>query len=144
MLFRSLLPHNFVIDRTTNTLHIIDLDEGGVNIVPRREMPAKNTNENLKWFIALQYPNPLREGNRELYTKIQFTAAFLLLTKKFELDQELAELLVVATDLGNILLTADTPGARVWHKNKIEKSGILGQITLIDKKINMFLGVEDG
>ena len=136
----DLLPHNFVIDREANTLHIIDLDEGGIADVPRREMPA-NTDEDSKWFFALRYPNPLRDGNRELYTKVQFAAAFLMLTKNLELD-ELEKLLVVATDLGNELVQADTSETRAWHKGNIPES-ILGHINLIDKKVNEFLGIQN-
>ena len=36
----DLLLHNFVLDRATETLHAIELDEGGIYEVPRRETLA--------------------------------------------------------------------------------------------------------
>ena len=54
----DLLPHNFVLDHLTDMLHIIDLDEGGIDDVPRREW-SENCNDVIdedKWFLPLRYP----------------------------------------------------------------------------------------
>ena len=141
----DLLPHNFVIDRIANTLHIIDLDEGDIDEVPRREIP-ENTDENMKWFSALQYPNPLRNGNKELYTKVQFAAAFLMLTGtiKSEINDEDSKHLVkieqLAAKLGRKLVAADTAAPLT---KAFAVADIAGAINSIDKKINILLGVED-
>ena len=139
----DLLPHNFVLDSTTDTLHVIDLDEGGINNVPGRERPAsfKHESDDSKCFLALRYPNLLQKGNRELYTKVQFAAAVLelasisVLTDKKDLlnFQHLRE---KAKELGNIWVVADAPEADLDEIPTLYSD----LIQSIDEKVDAFLG----
>ena len=50
----DLLLHNFILDRATETLHAIELDEGGIYEVPRRETLAniEGVSDDKKWFLT--------------------------------------------------------------------------------------------
>ena len=81
----DILPHNLVFDMTTQEMTLIDMDEG----VERTDtdtthiLKRKNTylETDYDWFIAISYPNPLR-NNAALYTKAQLLASFLFLMRR--------------------------------------------------------------
>ena len=137
----DLLSHNFVLD-STGTPHIIDLDEGGIDEVPRRETTAniEGATENNKWFLALRYPNALREGHRVLYTKVQFAAAVLSLVPIDVLNSELLDLVKQAKTLGEALYSVD---AEIVYNQFIEEvpDDISILISSIDKEVKKFLRV---
>ena len=134
----DLLSHNFVLDRTTNTLHIIDLDEGGINVVPRRETTAniEGVTEDNKWFLALRYPNALRT-HRVLYTKLQFAAAVLSLVPIAVLNKDLTALVEKATLLGKALILKD--GRSTQNQFLQVPGNIRTSIDSIDAEVDEFL-----
>jgi hypothetical protein len=103
----DVLQHNIMYNESSQSLHLVDFDEGTKigKKVPRRSL---NFTSDHLWFEALQYPNALRQS-AESYTRVQFTASVLqmLVLHDSAGHESLAELIEMAEKLGNLLGAAD-------------------------------------
>jgi len=115
----DVLPHNIVYDEKESMMTLIDIDEGvrkdsGLDhILQRKNMYHGDSDD---WYIALSYPNPLRE-RAILYTQSQLIATFLFLIGKVESPtKQTTELhssvIDQAKKLGEKLYTLDSLGAK--------------------------------
>ena len=116
----DVLPHNIVYDEKKSVMTLIDIDEGvrkdsglhHVDHILRRKNMYRGDSDD--WYIALLYPNPLREL-AVLYTQSQLIASFLFLMGKVESPtKQTTELhlsvFVKAKKLGERLYTLDSSG----------------------------------
>jgi hypothetical protein len=103
----DVLQHNIMYNESSQSLHLVDFDEGTKigKKVPRRSL---NFTSDHLWFEALQYPNALRQS-AESYTRVQFTASVLQMLALHDSagHESLAELIEMAEKLGNLLGAAD-------------------------------------
>eukprot|EP00797_Seminavis_robusta_P004100 Sro1265_g257500.1 n/a (215) ;mRNA; r:26765-27409 len=115
----DVLPHNLGFDKLSGKMTLIDVDEGvskaekGTDHILKR----KNAyfNEDQDWFIALSYPNPLRQEGAALYTQTQLLACFLFLARRVEnLSQEFLK------DLGTVREKAEAVGKELAELDRAD------------------------
>jgi len=140
------LVHNFVYNESSDSLHLIDFDEGTLetNKVPRRSL---NFTSDYPWYEALLYPNALRRVG-ESYTRVQFAASVLLFVMghqgdQGDGDQKLEKLQEKAEELGEILRDSDLSNM-CWKDETAVPDHVKKLVQELDELVDGLLQTEYG